>query len=260
MFPRIIAHCGDGRHAPESTLPAFEEAIRRGADGIEFDAHLTADGELVVHHDYQLGRVFAGRGPIAAMTLAEVKKVSLCERSRERIGKRYKGIGVPTLAEVLDLGRGRVRFELDLRTPDLRLLQCVVAEVRRLGIWEDVEVTSEHVPLLSRAGEDFPTLRTGIFFGDLPAYLTPALGLAHVCGWLTLARANVAHLPLSRIDADSVAALHDAGFLVHGANLNDAEAIQACLGAGIDQFTTDDLDLALALRNAAPSSDQPACR
>ena len=260
MSAWIVAHCGDARHAPESTLPAFEEAIRRGADGLECDIHLTADGELIVHHDYQLGRVFAGRGPIAALTLVELRAMRLDKRLCKRLDERFNGVQLPTLAEVLDLGRGGVRFELDLRTPDLGMLQRVVTEVRRFGVWDDVEVTSEHVPLLCRAGEDFPTLRTGIFFGDLPAYLTPALGLAHVCGWLTLARANVAHLPLSRIDADSVTALHDAGFLVHGANLNDAEAIQACLGAGIDQFTTDDLDLALALRNAAPSSDQPACR
>jgi glycerophosphoryl diester phosphodiesterase len=251
MSPRIIAHCGDARHAPESTMPAFEHAIINGAAGLEFDVHLTADDKLVVHHDYNLGRVFAGWGPISALCLSEVRHLGLSDEARKRHGVRYCDVEVPTLAEVLDLGRGKVRFELDLRTPDMRLLHGVIDEIRRSGVREDAELTSGHVPLVCRVGEINPALRTGIFFGPLPAYLTSAQGLDHVVGWLRLARARVAHLPISRIDETLVGRLHELGFLVHGANLNSEEAIQAGIDLEIDQFTTDELELALSLTQSA---------
>jgi glycerophosphoryl diester phosphodiesterase len=54
--PQVVARCGDLVSAPESTLPAFEQAIAKGADAVEFDVHLTNDGELVVHHDFYLDR------------------------------------------------------------------------------------------------------------------------------------------------------------------------------------------------------------
>ncbi|MCZ2122096.1 MAG: hypothetical protein LC108_07525, partial [Anaerolineales bacterium] len=52
-FPRpiILAHRGDLKHAPENTLPAFQQAIQKGADGVELDAKLTADGQIIVFHD-----------------------------------------------------------------------------------------------------------------------------------------------------------------------------------------------------------------
>jgi glycerophosphoryl diester phosphodiesterase len=66
--PRVVARCGDLQNAPESTLPAFEQAIARGAYAIEFDVHLTRDGELVVHHDFYLGRTNNGNGYIGDYT------------------------------------------------------------------------------------------------------------------------------------------------------------------------------------------------
>jgi glycerophosphoryl diester phosphodiesterase len=71
--PLVIARTGDVENAPENTLPAFESAISRGADGIELDVHLTADGELVVQHFYNLGTTDNGEGLVGEHTLAELK-------------------------------------------------------------------------------------------------------------------------------------------------------------------------------------------
>lgn len=54
-IPLVVAQRGDMENAPENTLPAFKSAISKGADGIELDVHESADGELVVHHFYNLG-------------------------------------------------------------------------------------------------------------------------------------------------------------------------------------------------------------
>ncbi len=55
--PLIIAHRGDVANAPENTLAAFQQALERGADGIELDVRLTRDSQLVVFHDRSLKRI-----------------------------------------------------------------------------------------------------------------------------------------------------------------------------------------------------------
>ncbi|MGH7377681.1 MAG: glycerophosphodiester phosphodiesterase family protein, partial [Candidatus Methylomirabilales bacterium] len=50
-----IAHRGASADAPENTLPAFEAALAAGADALELDVHMAADGALVVIHDAALG-------------------------------------------------------------------------------------------------------------------------------------------------------------------------------------------------------------
>jgi glycerophosphoryl diester phosphodiesterase len=78
----VIAHRGASSELPENTLPAFERAIEIGADFVEFDVHARPNGELVVTHD-----------PPKART------------------------DLPTLAEVLDLCRGRIGVMVELKTP-----------------------------------------------------------------------------------------------------------------------------------------------
>ncbi len=64
------------RHPPENTLPAFAEAVRVGADGIELDVHLSKDGYLIVMHDEEVDRTTNGKGLIREKTLEELKKLN----------------------------------------------------------------------------------------------------------------------------------------------------------------------------------------
>ena len=61
---KIFAHRGASAYAPENTLEAFDLAVKMGADGVELDVHMTKDGELVVAHDEEIGRVSNGLGLI----------------------------------------------------------------------------------------------------------------------------------------------------------------------------------------------------
>lgn len=70
-----IAHRGASSIAPENTAAAFDAAIEAGADGIEFDVHLSSDGIAVVIHDETLNRTTSGQGPVNAHTLEELKKI-----------------------------------------------------------------------------------------------------------------------------------------------------------------------------------------
>src|SRR5439155_22263227 len=93
--PLIAAHRGASAAAPENTLEAFGEAIAMGADMIEFDVRRTDDGHLVIVHDALL----EGR-PIGSFALAELR--------RSRLGS-----GIPTLAETLELTRGRIALDVE---------------------------------------------------------------------------------------------------------------------------------------------------
>ena len=65
-----IAHRGFSGRYPENTMLAFEKALEAGAEGIEFDVHLTKDGQLVIIHDELLDRTTDGKGLVADCTLA----------------------------------------------------------------------------------------------------------------------------------------------------------------------------------------------
>lgn len=64
-----ISHRGEHLHHPENTMPAFEEAIRVGADFIEVDVQTTADGKLVLSHDGTVNRCTNGEGRVAGNDL-----------------------------------------------------------------------------------------------------------------------------------------------------------------------------------------------
>ena len=74
---RCIGHRGASGYAPENTRAAFARAIAMGADAIETDVQLTADGQLVLFHDATVERTSDGRGPLADYTLAELRALDL---------------------------------------------------------------------------------------------------------------------------------------------------------------------------------------
>jgi len=242
--PLIVARCGDLQNAPESTLPAFEGAIAKGADVIEFDVHATRDGALVVHHDYYLGRTSDGSGAVGDHTLEQLSALD----AGAWFGPQFAGERIPTLSQVLDLGRGRVRFEIDLRAPDPVFLQQVLDRITRVGVMEDVELTSEHVPLLCSARQAEPQICVGLFFRPPPGWMALPLAQQHAMGWMVVFGAQVAHLHRSLVDARFVAALQAGGYRVHASNLNLAPDVGLGIEAGIDQLSTDRLELALSIR------------
>lgn len=101
----VIAHRGSSSEAPENTLPAFEAAVRRGADAIELDVRLTADGAPVVIHDATLDRTTDRTGVVAALTLADLRTVDAGWQFTPDHGRTHPCRGgetrIPTLGEVL---------------------------------------------------------------------------------------------------------------------------------------------------------------
>ena len=101
----VIAHRGASAEAPENTLPAFQAAVRHGADAFELDVRLTADGAPVVIHDDTLDRTTDRSGLVRSHTLAELRSVDAGARFTSDRGRTYPYRGgdarIPTLGEVL---------------------------------------------------------------------------------------------------------------------------------------------------------------
>ena len=104
----VIAHRGDWRNFPENSLEAMNSAIEMGVDIVEIDIHRTADGELVVCHDRTINRTTNGKGKIKELTLDSLRNCRL--RAGHNAVTRYK---MPTLAEALDLCKGRALINID---------------------------------------------------------------------------------------------------------------------------------------------------
>lgn len=160
-YPLIIAHRGGSGHAPENTLAAFQAAIDQGADGIELDVHLCADGEVVVIHDSDLSRTTNGEGSVYQKTLSEIKQFDAGSWFTES----FTGERVPVLGEVLDLVGGKLIVNIELKGPGLfksDLPGKVAAIVRQHNLEDDIIFSSFNPFQLRQVGKLIPAAKLGM--------------------------------------------------------------------------------------------------
>lgn len=116
----VIGHRGAPTLAPENTLESFRIAAERGADALELDVRLSADGVPVVIHDARLDRTTDRRGPVAALTLEELQAADAGATFSPDGGCthpwRGRGVRIPTLAEVLRV-LPEMPLLVELKTP-----------------------------------------------------------------------------------------------------------------------------------------------
>lgn len=110
----VAAHRAAWQHAPENSIPALEDALAFGADIIETDVRMTADGHVVIMHDYSVDRTTDGSGLVSRMTLAEIKNLRL--KTNWGGNTQFR---VPTLDEYLDVAKGKAYLYLDKAGYDL---------------------------------------------------------------------------------------------------------------------------------------------
>ncbi|TLM66826.1 MAG: glycerophosphoryl diester phosphodiesterase [Deltaproteobacteria bacterium] len=120
----LYAHRGASAEAPENTLAAFARALEAGADGVELDVHLSADGVPVVIHDETLERTTDGEGPVDAWEREYLQALD----AGSWFAPHFAGEGVPTLDQVLHLLAGRLRLNLEVK--DVRAGQAVLEALR----------------------------------------------------------------------------------------------------------------------------------
>ena len=117
-----IGHRGAKGYVPENTLVSFQKAIEMNVDGVELDAHLSSDGEIIVIHDETLNRTTNGKGHVNQFSLKDLKAM--------RIEDEYQ---IPTLEEVFDLINKKIFINIELKgnhttKPVLALIEKYVLE------------------------------------------------------------------------------------------------------------------------------------
>jgi glycerophosphoryl diester phosphodiesterase len=216
---RIFAHRGASRHEPENTIAAFRRAAAMGADGVELDVRLDADGDLVVHHDDRLpdGRAIAGLAradrpehlaELAAALLACGDLEVNVEVKSDAPGEGV-ALAVPVL-EVVAAWGGRVIFS---------------------------SFDPDTVDELHRLAPDLPTAQLTMF---------PDRSLDELVAWVA-ERGHVAWHPHHLlVDAASLALAHAAGLAVNTWTVDDPGRLQVLEGLGVDGAVTNDVPGALA--------------
>ncbi|MGQ9490414.1 MAG: glycerophosphodiester phosphodiesterase [Anaerolineae bacterium] len=164
--PYVMAHRGNQVACPENTLAAFHRALADGADIIETDLHVTADGAFVCIHDATVDRTTDGTGAVAEMTLAQIKALSASYGRAEFAAER-----VPTLAELCQITPADIALALELKSDrflDPLVCRCLVDELTQFGVRERTVVLSFHLPRVHAVRSVAPDIPAGFITATNP--------------------------------------------------------------------------------------------
>lgn len=153
----VFAHRGGAALRPENTVLAFDHGLSLGADGLEFDVHLSRDGVVVVHHDATLDRTTSGAGPVSARTADELARL---DAGYHFEGYRGRTGGIPRLDEVLRRYPD-ARCIIELKVNDPALAHRTIDAVRAAGAIERVALGSFGTRVLRAARAYEPRIPTG---------------------------------------------------------------------------------------------------
>ena len=235
-YPRLVAHRGAGKLAPENTLTAMRVGHAHGYRMVEFDVKLAADGVSFLLHDATLERTTSGRGRADALPWRELSQLDAgAWHSTE-----YAGEPLPTLAAVARWARAhQVACNIEIKpTPGRERETGAAVALDAASLWRDAEVP----PLLSSFAEDalaaareaVPGLPRALLLDELPA------------DWPErLARLGCVALDTNHdaLTAEVVASAHRLGYRVCCYTPNEPARAKELLGWGVDTVITDAVDL-----------------
>ncbi len=153
--PMFISHRGLQSMGPENSFPAFKAAAERGAWAIETDFRMTADGHVVCIHDKTLDRTTDGKGPVAEMTLEQIRSLKVLPVNTKTVHKLYDYSGfsecdlkVPTMEEYFDIcnSNGCVAF-VELKE-DKGVIEAMIKAIEKYGMQDRCVISSGNLALL----------------------------------------------------------------------------------------------------------------
>jgi len=247
--PLNFAHRGASAAAPPNTLVAFEKAIELGADGIEFDVHLSADGVPVVIHDFTVDSTTDGSGRVAEMTLAQLKHLD----AGSHFDRAFAGERIPTLGEVLEAVGSRLLLNIELKSTSLRdngLEQAVIAQVEQHSLGDSVLFSSFNPLSLRRAKRLASHIPVGLLYApDLPLPLRRA--------WLApLVPHEARHPKHTMVNAHYMAWARQRGYRVNTWTVDDPDEMRRLIDLGVDGIITNVPDILCDVLDTALKYDE----
>jgi glycerophosphoryl diester phosphodiesterase len=234
----IIAHRGFSARAPENTLASLRAAIEAGTDAVEFDLHTAACGTPVVFHDAVLSRTTNGVGPLRRRTFTQLRGLD----AGGWFAPAFAGERIPSLAEALDLLRGRVgRVYAEVKGyRELEDLDRMAGLVDDAGMRETVVFISLNWTILGRMRGRDRTRALGYVVdeeGEVEEALQRASGDAH-------ALLDFRH-DLLTADPSIAARCAEDGIDTAVWTVDDAEQAARILALGTRRITTNRVDALL---------------
>ncbi|MER7923953.1 MULTISPECIES: glycerophosphodiester phosphodiesterase [unclassified Streptomyces] len=257
---QVVAHRGASEEAPEHTLAAYKKAIEDGADALECDVRLTADGHLVCVHDRRVNRTSNGRGAVSALELADLAALDFGswkardgrdswktrdeEPDWEHLPEDPEDTSVLTLERLLELvadaGR-RVELAIETKHPTRwagQVEERLLVLLKRFGL--DAPATAADSPVrvmsfsarsLHRVRAASPTLPTVY----LLQFLSPRLRDGRLPAGVRIAGPSIR---IVRNHPAYIERLKNAGHQVHVWTVNEPEDVDLCVDLGIDAIIT----------------------
>lgn len=238
---KVIAHRGSSAARAEHTLAAYRLAIEEGADGLECDVRLTADGKLVCVHDRTVHRTSDGRGAVSALTLAQLEAMDFGSWKHPDAPEPSPVLTLERLLELaVDAGR-RIELAIETKHPTRyagRTEAELLRQLARFGLLPDsaeesaVRIMSFSELSLHRVRRAAPTVPT--------VYLLerrlPLIGRTRVLpGGARIAGPGI---ELVRANPGLVPALRRAGHRVHVWTVDEPADVELCLELGVEAIIT----------------------
>ncbi|MZD09575.1 glycerophosphodiester phosphodiesterase [Streptomyces sp. SID5785] len=249
---QVVAHRGASEDAPEHTLAAYRKAIEDGADALECDVRLTADGHLVCVHDRRVNRTSNGRGAVSALELADLAALDFGSWKDREEGPDWASssaapaadTSVLTLERLLELvaDAGRpVELAIETKHPTRwagQVEERLLLLLKRFGLdapareeTSPVRVMSFSARSLARVQEASPTLPTVY----LMQFVSPRHREGRLPRGVGIAGPGIRIL---RSHPSYVEKLHRAGHRVHVWTVNEPEDVDLCVRLGVDAVIT----------------------
>jgi len=235
-YPRLVAHRGAGKVAPENTLTAMRVGHAHGYRMVEFDVKLSADNLSFLLHDATLERTTSGRGRADALPWRELSRLD----AGGWHSAKYAGEPLPTFSSIARWARAHgVACNVEIKpTPGRERETGAAVALDAATLWREAEVP----PLLSSFSEiALDAAKSAV--PELPRALLIERALP--ADWMErLARLECVALDADHhaLDADTVRRAHAAGYRVICWTANESDRIATLAAWGVDGIITDSVD------------------
>jgi glycerophosphoryl diester phosphodiesterase len=249
--PVIFAHRGASAHAPENTLAAFELALQQGADALELDVKLSADGHVVVIHDATVDRTTGAHGKVKDMSLADLRSLD----AGSFFSAKFQGEKIPTLEEVFEAVGRRTFINVELTnysTPRDHLVESVCMLVKKFGLQKHILFSSFLPRNLANARRYLPEVPAGLLALDgLLGWWSRSFGFA-------FGKYDALHPNLKDTTPNLIYFAHRLQRRIHVWTVNGEEELRRLFKWGVDGVFTDDPQLAVRLRAEKAADEKKA--
>ncbi len=229
----VVAHRTGGYLASENSLEGLDEAASHGCYGGETDIQRTKDRHYIINHDTDFARLTGDPRKPSEMTLEEVKKLKI----RDTTGSG-KLLSVPTLEELLDHGKGKVKLFLELKgeSADRDMVEDVVKAVKERDMVDDVVLISLDYDVINYAEQNYPEMETGVLIFGAVGDVTKLN-----CDIIIMEEEMAAVV-------STIRNIHVAGKRVGVWTVNTRRAMKRFLDSETDMVITDDILMAVEVQ------------